>query len=266
MKKRVCKKCGWAYSEDKARCPSCKGWDNGNTHAIGIDDGTKLIVEVVESSHYRVSTGLALLDELWGGDGIVNGSVTLLGGKAGAGKSTLSIQLASTIALANSREVMYIAAEESEADIKARYTRLGLKGGELIRIFPMGNQVDVTTCLENRKPCAVFFDSLPGFVQTAEQGLELCKALKPIAVALNAPFIVIDHINKQDDFAGFEALQHAVDTLITIFPTGDDEIRELEVLKNRHGKAHINAHMLMTETGLHEIISEEDDSDDDADN
>jgi DNA repair protein RadA/Sms len=237
---------------------------------LAASDGVVRLSEIESSTRRRISTGINSLDRLWGseagsatskeqGAGIVTGSVTLIGGKAGAGKSTICLQIASTIALTQQRDVMLILAEESEGDIKARADRLRLLGKEFILIFPMGNPYDVVECLRNRKPAAVFFDSLPGFVSSPEEGVELCKALKPIAVDLQSPFIVIDHINKQDDFAGLEKLQHEVDTLITIFPTDEGELRELEVTKNRNGPANIQAHLLMTETGLHEVIAEIDD-------
>ena len=157
---------------------------------------------------------------------------------------------------------MYVAAEEGEHDIKLRFERLNLKSPHLVRVFPMGNHADLVETLRSRAPCATFFDSLPGFVSSPEEGLELCKALKPIAVSLDMPMIVIDHINKQDDFAGLEALQHAVDTLITLFPTGEDELREMEVVKNRNGKAHITLNMMMTETGIFPVLDEETAEDD----
>lgn len=254
----------------KSQCPSCKSWDLGVTPTKKdgevIEDGTIILSAVIGDKLQRVSTGIASVDDLLGG-GAAQSSTILLGGTAGAGKSTAALQMSSNMAGILKRETLYIAAEESASQIKDRAHRLALKYAHLVRLYPMGNQYDVAECLRQRKPCAVILDSLPGFVSGLEEAVDFCNVLKQFAIELNAPFFIIDHVNKADDFAGLEKLKHTVDTTITIYPTGVGEIREMTVMKNRFGQANKTIELLMTETGLieHESPSEEED-DDDEDN
>jgi DNA repair protein RadA/Sms len=206
-----------------------------------------LLTEVKERPIQRFVTGI--VDANFGG-GIPLDSVTLIAGKAGGGKSTLSIQLCDMIASVTNAECLYIAAEESGAQIKERAKRLALTSPHLIRLSPMGADNDIGEVIERRKPKAVILDSLPGFVTSDDEAVSLCNALKLFATRISAPFIVIDHINKADDFAGKEALQHAVDITMTLFPTGEGEQRELFTHKNRYGKAQVSSLFDMTEKGL----------------
>ncbi len=251
---------------NQSQCPSCKEWDWGITaikkEGEVIEDGTILLSAVIGDKLKRILTGIPSFDDLVGG-GIAQSSVILLGGMAGAGKSTIALQLSDNIAGSLNRETLYIAAEESAPQIKDRAYRLALKNPHLVRLFPMGNQADVSMCLQQRKPCAVIVDSLPGFVSGLEEAVDFCKILKSFAVELDAPFIIIDHVNKADDFAGLEKLKHEVDTTITIYPTGEGEIREMTILKNRFGQANKTIELLMTETGLIEYGSPDGEEDDD---
>ena len=254
--KVACITCGYQIGVNKMRCPSCRSWQNriilqSPNQSV---DGTALLSEVDPNEVNRIVIGLPHLSEIntiFGG-GITIGSVTLLGGMPGAGKSTLALQLSDAIASILDREILYVASEERSVDIRNRAKRLKLDRPDKVRIFPMGNHHDLGTCIMNRKPCAVMFDSLPGFVSSPDEAVELCKRMKEYAVSpdILAPFIVIDHVTKDDDFAGLNQLKHVVDTTITIKSSGNGEHREMGVLKNRFGKANIEIDLLMTAEGL----------------
>lgn len=235
-------------------------WDSDQSVPLGDNDGTILLADVKGKGVERIVT-----DRSWDicfGGGIVRNSVALLGGVAGAGKSTLSLQLADIIAGKENREVVYIAAEENGDQIKDRALRLDLIHMNKIRLIPMGMTPDFPSVFAKYKPAAVFFDSLAGFSENPANSVDICKTLKHIAVQINAPFLVIDHVTKTDDFAGLEALKHTVDTTMTLYCTGVGEIREMTVLKNRFGPANISIHLMMTEKGLVEIDTESESDDD----
>jgi DNA repair protein RadA/Sms len=214
-----------------------------------------------DANEHRLITGP--WDKCFGG-GIATTSVTLLGGVPGAGKSTMSLQLADAIAEATKREVLYVGAEEASRDIKARFQRLQLKNQALIRIFPLGSNADLGSVLMKRRPAAFVLDSLPGLIgDDLQAAVALCNALKGYCVDLDAPAIVIDHVTKDENYAGLMALQHAVDTTMLFTVDGDDGIRELNVTKNRFGPANVSAFFEMTSRGLIEAILDDDEEDDD---
>jgi len=199
------------------------------------------------------------------GGGIVTTSVTLIGGEPGAGKSTMSLQLSNEIARITNREIIYVGAEESAEEIKHRAMRLELTHMHLIRVHPMGSNADLGAILLNRKPSAVILDSLPGLVSDPEMAVELCGRFKDYAVELNCPIIVIDHVTKDNEFAGFKALEHKVDTTIA-FNVDDGGLRYLTTIKNRFGPAHVSVMMKMTEKGLFLGKHTEDNDEDNDDN
>ena len=187
-------------------------------------------------------------DKCFGG-GIVTTSVTIIGGCPAAGKSTMALQLSNRIAEVTNREIIYVGTEESVQEIKSRAIRLQLTCMHLIRIHPMGSSADLGSILTSRKPSAIILDSLPGLTSDPEIAVELCKRFKDYAVELNAPVIIIDHVTKGDDFAGLMQLQHAVDTLLSLFPN-ENGMRELATVKNRFGPANISVKLGMAERGL----------------
>jgi DNA repair protein RadA/Sms len=204
-------------------------------------------------------------DECFGTDyisrrsGIVNTSVTLLGGAPGAGKSTFSLQLADAISASTLREVLYIAAEEDAAEVLARARRIQIKNLNRIRIYPMGATTELSLVFASRKPAAIVVDSLPKLVPDHDQAVEFCERFKPYTIEMKAPAIIIDQVNKEGDFAGLMKLQHAVDTLLIFYKVDEHtELRELHVEKNRFGIANISKFLMMTETGLVEHIPEDD--------
>lgn len=265
-----CRQCNAPLRPGAKYCGRCKCWTRGVT-PLSKDKfpGTKLLSEVESSKGIRhIPTGP--WDQCFGVHyetkraGIVAGSVNLVGGLPGAGKSTLSLQLTNALAKSLDKEVIYIAAEEDLIEVRERAIRLGLQHMHLIRgISALGGmQVELGGLLLAVRPAGIILDSLPGLgLETPEMGVEYCSALKGFAVELQCPIIVIDHATKQDDLAGLLALQHAVDATLVMY-VNPDETRTLAPLKNRNGPTDVEVRLLMTEHGLVAMPSEEEEEED----
>ncbi len=266
---RNCSLCGHSFSKDKTQCPSCKKL-NVEIAPDMSTDGTVLLTETKALTVARIQTGC--WDTNWGSHregkttvgGIVDTSVSLLGGAPGAGKSTLAMQMAAAIAKLKKREVLYICGEESEGEIRARAERLniGLDIQKLFRIVPMGIECNLSFILDKRQPCATFIDSLPGVMPDPSDAVEFAWKLKSWSVANHMPSVIIDHVTKEEEFAGMMALQHAVDGTF-IFTVYDDGVRELKTVKNRNGPSGIVTTLDMTEEGLVYRSPDDDDDEDD---
>lgn len=273
---RACKRCEKPYPTIQSRCPSCGHWDSPVSSMLNADE-TVLLSEVSDSplkyiqntgpwdpcfSHACASPPRCQCKPKRLG-GIVTVSVTLLGGGPGAGKSTLALQISDRIAEVTGKEIIYVGAEEAKEQIKDRALRLKVKNMSLLRVYPMGASSDLGAILTRRKPAAIIVDSLPGLIGDPEQAVELAKRFKEYAVTLEAPVILIDHITKDDEFAGFMALQHEVDTTMQFTKyESDDPSRILETVKNRFGDS-ISVPLEMTGEGL--IAGSYDDEDDEDD-
>lgn len=261
--------CAHPYEVTRAQCPKCNSWDAPLLMTDG-DDETVLLSEVSEKPLERI-TGTGPWDRCFSfvqatkETGIVTVQVALIGGAPGAGKSTLALQATDKIADRTKKEIIYIAAEEAKEQIKDRAQRLKVQNAHLIRVYPLGASTDLGDIFRRRKPAAVIVDSLPGLTSDPAQAVEYCKAFKEYAVVLNCPFIVIDHVTKEEGLAGFMALQHEVDTTM-LFTVHEDKkkTRQLESLKNRFGPSQ-SVYLEMTETGLVESKGYDNDDDDDGD-
>jgi DNA repair protein RadA/Sms len=251
-----CERCDALIKPGKHRC-TCGAW----TQAAVTGSAIKL-ADVVASDVTRITTGP--WDAVFGG-GLNMTSTVLLGGIPGAGKSTLVLQMASNIAAfinANNApelddNVLYIAKEEEIGQIKGRADRLGLTRQHNIIVETEVTLATLEATIQGHSPAAIILDSLPGLVGliTDSQGqdvIEVCRILKRYAVAARAPSIIIDHVNKEDEFAGFMSLQHEVDALVSLFPTPRFGVGTctLKTLKNRQGRAPVLVSMLMGERGL----------------
>lgn len=265
----TCQRCQFKFPLARTQCPSCGYWNVEQAFDTS-KDGTVLLSDAEVVPVKRLVTGP--WDPCWGAEvepdgehvhGIVQSSVTLLGGAPGAGKSTLSLQLADSIAGLTGKEVLYISAEEANAQIRSRADRLKLRHTRLIRLRPIGAGGDIGDIMTHRKPVAIIADSLPKICPDMADAVIFAERIKDYTIALNAPAIIIDHVTKEEEFAGLQALQHAVDTtlLFTVYP---DEVRELRTVKNRNGPSGVRTHFTMEESGLQvfTLDADEDDEDD----
>lgn len=261
-----CSRCGYAFPSTRSKCTSCGAFNihDPSTLKTGEADGVVRLSDVEEQDYNRLNAGP--WNPIFGG-GITLGSTTLFGGAPGAGKSTSALQLADIIAGYAKDPVYYIAAEEANRDIKSRAKRLRLQHFDRVLMHNMMNvALDLRTALRKYKPSCAFIDSLKGIVgEDNAAAVELATELKPIAVETNCPIIIIDQVNKDLEFIGHMALQHAVDTTVSLFPIEDD-IREAETIKNRFGPAGVRVHFRMTEAGLVALEEEQnEDCDEDED-
>jgi predicted ATP-dependent serine protease len=276
---RPCHYCGNPFSVLMMQCPSCLKNNASGPKIINADGnfGCKLLSEIGAARGGRPQDRIrtVLCDKVFGGEpdepimtpegllltwkpGLVRTSVVLIGGGEGAGKSTLALQLLDSIAGTERRPALYIGVEETEDEIDDRAVRLQLPHRDLIRLYGIGNEADIGAVIMHFMPCAMVLDSVPGLCgEDLHAAVEMCKTLKLFSAKLKAPCLVIDQVNKDDDFAGLRQLRHTVDTTATFFKVEDakrppqmEKVRELCVEKNRNGRANIFSEFEMTERGL----------------
>ena len=258
-----CKECHHTLDEGKSQCRKCGTWNvkvvvSLNQYVVRLTDAKLGVVE-------RIKTGL--VDLVFGG-GIVETSVTLLGGEPGAGKTTLCLQLASIFTTKfkkNNGCVLYIANEQDGSEIRATAERLDLPNADNIFIVNAmgGVDFDIADLLMQYKPVLVILDSLTKWAGD-DPGLAvfIAQRLKQYAVKLKCPMIAISQVTKDDDYAGLNKLKHEVD-LLAMFDILEGELdeqgqpipknespRRLMSTKNRNGPAPEEQFFQMTKLGL----------------
>lgn len=245
VRQQDCNSCGRQFDEERSQCPHCKCWNIANTS--GADD-TVLLSEVKPDPLMRIkNTGpwdRCFSDK----GGIVTIGTTLIGGEPGAGKSTMALQLSDKLAEVTKREILIVSAEEAKEQVKAAAERLSLKNQHMMRVYPMGANTELGSVFRKYLPCAIIIDSLPGLTSDPGLAIDYCKTFKKYAIELGSPFLIIDHITKDHDLAGFMELQHEVDTTMK-FTVTEEKVRKLETIKNRFGPTR-HVYLDMTEKGL----------------
>ncbi len=267
--KFFCKNCGHAASKWLGKCPSCEAW-NSFTEEIVQKQGTAKqswtgsdrkkneavkISDIQEGAEQRFLLSDNELNRVLGG-GLVSGSVTLIGGEPGIGKSTLLLQLA----LKLDKKVLYVSGEESESQIKMRAERIGISNqgcyvicetsltaliSHLRRDIPEVLIIDSVQTLSSD-----LIDSPPGSIsQIKECTAELIRFAKES----NVPVFLIGHINKDGNIAGPKVLEHMVDTVLQFEGDRHYNYRILRTLKNRFGSASEIGIYEMKGNGLREI-------------
>ncbi len=271
----VCQECGAQSPKWLGRCADCGAWNSlveerpvegagpaaiaGHRYASGAGDGgARLYADISLENHPRLSTGIGELDRVLGG-GIVPGSLVLLGGEPGIGKSTLLLQAAANMA-ASVGPVLYSSGEESEHQVKSRGERLNVGNAPLYLL--------AETCLERIleeipriKPSLVIVDSIqtvfslkfqsaPGSIG---QVREAATQLLFMAKGQNIPTLVIGHVTKDGSLAGPKALEHVVDTVLYFEGERHHSHRVVRAVKNRFGAASELGVFEMTSTGLRAV-------------
>jgi DNA repair protein RadA/Sms len=266
-----CSSCGYQSPKWLGRCPDCSSW-NSFTEEDYISDTAKIKersalykdgpvllrdVEIDETS--RVKTGISELDRVLGG-GIVAGSVILIGGDPGIGKSTISLQISNQLAK-QGRVVLYISGEESVAQTKLRAKRLEPAAGEGLYIV---NQTDLSFIIEyiNKiKPELVIIDSIqvmfdPAISSSAgsvSQVRECTGMLTQLAKTTRTPVFIIGHVTKEGSIAGPKVLEHIVDTVLYFEGDRFSMYRILRAVKNRFGSTNEIGVFEMGQAGLKEV-------------
>ncbi len=254
----VCISCGNEYSKWLGKCPHCNEW-NSIVESEAAPPKGRALKEVFSLSEVdfkyldRIKTGIEEFN-LVCGDGIVPGSVILIGGEPGIGKSTLALQIAESF------KTLYISGEESPVQIRYRAERLGVNGSS-IQVSSNTVVENIIKLIEAEKPECVIVDSVqtlyvsdvPGFVGSVSQIKESTSRLIEIAKHLNIPVVLIGHITKDGSIAGPKQLEHLVDTVLYFEGDGTKEFRILRAFKNRFGSVNEIGLFTMTDRGLIEV-------------
>ena len=260
-----CQNCGAQYSKWMGQCTACKQWNTIVEEVVskkeaksGVKSGNNKPVKLSEidtTAEYRIATQNEELDRVLGG-GIVPGSVILLGGEPGIGKSTLMLQVALGLPL----KTLYISGEESPKQIRMRADRIGIDSGKMSLLFETNVQKILHTLYENQ-PEIIVIDSIQtlhtdliessagSISQIRESASEIIKYAKQT----NTPVFIIGHINKEGQIAGPKILEHMVDTVLQFEGDRNHLFRILRAQKNRFGATHEIGIFEMYTKGLREI-------------
>ena len=266
----VCQECGYETEKWMGRC-ICGAWnsfieekvlpeleDDARRRVTGNAKPMKLN-SVGTISYERVDTGIMELNRVLGG-GIVKGSLTLISGEPGIGKSTLILQAASNITK-KGKTVLYISGEESEEQIKLRADRICKEVNDLLLVLSETNMENVSSVVEEIKPDFIIVDSIqtlysnqidsaPGSVsQVRVCGNELMK----LAKTKNIPIFIVCHVTKSGDLAGPKTVEHLVDSVLNFTGERDQELRILRSFKNRFGTTSEIGAFRMEGNGLIEV-------------
>ncbi len=261
----ICSECGHVYPKWVGRCTECGEWNTISEQMelprAAVRSGRalkpKTLREINADDDPRFNTGSGELDRVLGG-GLVAGSLVLLSGDPGIGKSTLLLQICSE--LNRSRKVLYVSGEESERQIKLRADRLGVSGDGLYLLSDNDCEAINASIIEE-KPDVVIIDSIQTMQITelsSAQGsitqVRECTALfMQTAKRYGIPMIIVGHVNKDGGIAGPKVLEHIVDTVLTF--EGDKQLsyRILRAVKNRFGSTNEIGVFRMTDKGLEEV-------------
>jgi DNA repair protein RadA/Sms len=263
-----CGDCGSQSNKWLGRCPDCNAWNSflEETPAVaGAPQGMSAGVAPIPIDRIgadetpRINTTLAQFDRVLGG-GIVPGSVVLIGGEPGIGKSTLLLQIAAQ--LAKHGEVLYVSGEESPTQIAMRAQRLQSVDHQ-INLYSETSIEKITAAIEKMRPVAVIIDSIQT-VHTATnqsspgslgQVRDCAGMLLIVAKRLEIPIFLIGHITKEGTIAGPKTLEHIVDTVIYFEGDKFQNARLIRACKNRFGPVNEVALLEMHDSGLEEIAN-----------
>lgn len=268
----VCQSCGYETAGYLGRCPECGNWGTFVEEVEAAQAKKSPDIEVLDSmppmrldeiqmnSEIRISTNISEFDRVLGG-GIVQGSLVLIAGDPGIGKSTILLQTSGELAK-NNKKILYVSAEESAGQIKLRAERLGVKSEDLY-IYPQTNLELIKKHIESMQPDLVIIDSIQAIytalIQSSagsvSQIRECCNILMQTAKTQNISIIVIGHVTKEGNIAGPKVLEHMVDTVIQFEGDKTKNYRILRSIKNRFGNTSEVGIFEMGAQGLSEVIN-----------
>ncbi|MGM0214155.1 DNA repair protein RadA [Enterococcus sp. AZ109] len=269
----ICQECGYVSPKYLGRCPNCGRWntlveeviqdteDRRNRVSLtGEKAQPTLLKDVVFKKETRIKTQLAELNRVLGG-GVVPGSLVLIGGDPGIGKSTLLLQVSHQLA-ATGGKVLYVSGEESAQQIKLRAERLGSSDTDFY-LYPETDMGEISRVIEHIKPDFVIIDSIQTMTQpdissvagsvsqVRETTAELLKLAKTNGIAI----FIVGHVTKEGNIAGPRMLEHMVDTVLYFEGEKHHSFRILRAVKNRFGSTNEIGIFEMRETGLVEVAN-----------
>lgn len=270
----ICNQCGYETQKWMGRCPECQNWNcfeeqikaattpiasskvsisHNNTNTASLIK----IADIDTDNEIRFHTGIGELDRVLGG-GIVKGSLILLGGDPGIGKSTLLLQICEF--LGHNLSILYVSGEESVRQLKLRANRLNVNSDNLFILASTDVEIIGNTILQN-KPDIVMIDSIqtmcisgvsssPGSIT---QVRESTNAFMRIAKSEDIPIFIVGHVNKDGAIAGPKVLEHIVDAVLYFEGERNLTYRILRAVKNRYGSTNEIGVFEMSDTGLCEV-------------
>lgn len=266
----ICSNCGYETPKWFGRCPSCSEWSTLEEQIIE-EEPTKTTAkrasvqalkayalnEIKSDTEIRYKTGMSELDRVLGG-GIVKGSLVIISGDPGIGKSTILLQICQK--LGDELNILYVSGEESYSQIKLRSDRLGVDNGNVSILCHTDVQA-VSEHIMESKPDLVIIDSIqtmnytelsssPGSVAQVRESTNL---LMRTAKTLSIPIIIVGHVNKDGNIAGPKVLEHIVDCVLYFEGERNLSFRILRAVKNRYGSTNEIGVFEMTDIGLKEV-------------
>jgi DNA repair protein RadA/Sms len=262
----LCSSCGDDFPKWNGKCPSCGEWGTLSEFKVSKNKSiktrsireSKLLNDVLSTNPgVRIKTGMGEADRVLGG-GILSGSLILLGGSPGVGKSTLSLHLCSGVNV----KTLYISAEESEEQVAIRAQRL--KIDQKLLFLSGENEIDgIGNHIDRIKPELVIIDSIQTIMNSGLDSLpgspsqirDCGQRLLEISKQQNISILIVGHVTKEGAIAGPKMLEHMVDTVL--YMEGDDRFdhRILRSIKNRFGTTHEIGLFQMDELGLKEVLN-----------
>lgn len=266
----VCQECGYDSPTWMGQC-ICGAWNSfveekilpvakEDTRRRTTDSAKPAKLKEVGTSEYkRTSTHIGELDRVLGG-GLVKGSLVLISGEPGIGKSTIIIQTAANIANAGQR-VLYVSGEESEEQIKIRADRVCNQISDNLFVLPETNLENVEAACDNIKPDFLIIDSiqtmysdeLDSAAGSVSQVRTCGNKLMKIGKTGDIPIFIVAHVTKSGDLAGPKTVEHLVDCVLNFAGERDQELRILRSFKNRFGTTSEIGAFIMVESGLEEV-------------
>lgn len=263
----ICSECGQEYSKWNGRCTACGSWNTIEESEPAPTIGGKAAAPVGElkfspiseiscGDEIRYNTGISELDRVLGG-GLVKGSLVLIGGDPGIGKSTLLLQICGF--MSSRYSILYVSGEESEQQIKLRADRLGVSGSGLL--LASGNNCEsIIQAVKRSKPDIVIIDSIQtitsGGISSSAGSIvqvrECTNAFMHLAKSEGIPIFIVSHVNKDGGIAGPKIMEHIVDTVLYFEGEKQLAFRILRATKNRFGSTNEIGVFRMDDDGLHE--------------
>ena len=255
----ICSSCGTDFPKWQGKCPTCNEWNTiiETSATVNATPETKAdvisLAQVEFGAVKRIQTGIGEFNLVCGG-GVVPGSVILIGGEPGIGKSTLALEIAGFF------KTLYVSGEESPLQLRLRAERIGCKT-QNINISTANNVEQIISLAEAEKPQCVIIDSIqmlyssavPGLKGSVSQIRESASRLAEAAKRLDAVLILIGHITKDGSIAGPKLLEHLVDTVLYFEGSFSRDFRILRAFKNRYGSVNEIGLFRMEDKGLVEV-------------
>ena len=263
----VCRECGHVETKWNGRCPECGSWNSFDEESVSVqlkgskadeksvmDNEVRKLSDVPFEPGMRVTSGLDELDRILGG-GVMRPSSVLVGGEPGIGKSTIMIQMLSSLSEKDS--VLYVSGEESPSQVRLRSERLGLSTSS-ISIFCDTRLEALSSTIERIKPGYIVIDSLQTLYSVSISSIAgspnqikaCCMELSLLAKKIGAAIFFIAHVTKDGTIAGPKIVEHIVDTVL-YFESAESGLRLLRASKNRFGSVDEIGLFTMDEKGLH---------------